>query len=176
MIPVNHKSMSTSMSTSKLAEIKQVVLKWEQESTNHGSTERIDWDTYFMAEAIISSSRSPCHRLHVGCVLVRDKRVISMGYNGFLPGEEHKSVVRRDCDGKDHEQATVHAEQNAICHAAKNGITLDGAIAYINYYPCLNCAKLLASSGIKRIYYYDDYNNDPLVRAICTHLEIIQLT
>jgi dCMP deaminase len=156
---------------SKLDEVKQLVIKWDQTSDD-----RIDWDTYFMAEAIISSSRSPCHRLHVGCVLVRDKRVISMGYNGFLPGEEHKSVVRRDCDGKDHEQATVHAEQNAICFAAKNGITLDGAVAYINYYPCLNCAKLLVSSGIKKVYFHENYSNDPLVSEICTKLEIIQLT
>ena len=75
---------------------------------------RISWEDYFMQTAQLASVRSPCERLKVGCVLVKNNRLISMGYNGFLGGCEHKSIVR---DG--HEQATIHAEINAITDAAK---------------------------------------------------------
>lgn len=121
----------------------------------------IDWDTYFMSIALLASGRSKCHRLKVGCVLVIENRVISMGYNGFLPGAPHTSVLRDD-----HEQATVHAEQNAISDAARRGVTVESATAYITHYPCLNCAKILAASGITHIKYYSSYKNDTLVEDI----------
>ena len=121
----------------------------------------IDWDTYFMSIALLASTRSLCHRLRVGCVIVKDNRVVSMGYNGFLPGAPHDSVVREG-----HEQATVHAEQNAISDAACRGVAMGGATAYITHYPCLNCAKLLAASGVTHIKYHSSYNNDPLVEEI----------
>jgi dCMP deaminase len=121
----------------------------------------IDWDTYFMSIALLASSRSQCHRLRVGCVIVKDNRVVSMGYNGFLPGAPHDSVIR---DG--HEQATVHAEQNAISDAACRGVPIEGSTAYITHYPCLNCAKLLASSGVTHIKYHSSYHDDPLVEEI----------
>jgi dCMP deaminase len=79
-------------------------------------TDRITWDEYFINVADLASVRSPCERLKVGCVLVKNNRLISMGYNGFLGGCEHNSIVR---DG--HEQATIHAEINAITDAAKRG-------------------------------------------------------
>ena len=66
--------------------------------------ERPDWDTYFKNIVLVTKDRSPCERLHVGCLLVHDNRIIAQGYNGFLPGVEHTSIIR---DG--HEQATVHA-------------------------------------------------------------------
>ena len=77
-------------------------------------TDRISWNEYFMKAAELASVRSPCERLKVGCVLAKNNRLISMGYNGFLSGSEHISIVR---DG--HEQATIHAEINAITDAAK---------------------------------------------------------
>ena len=120
------------------------------------------WDDYFMATALLISARSNCGRLHVGCVLVSSgecqHRVIAAGYNGFVAGAPHKSRVRDN-----HEQATIHAEQNAIADAAKRGVSVLGAIAYISHYPCLQCAKLLVSAGIGRIKYHFDYGNDPLV-------------
>ena len=119
---------------------------------------RISWDDYFMKAATLASVRSPCDRLQVGCVLSKNNRLISMGYNGFLSGSEHKSIVR---DG--HEQATIHAEINSITDAAKRGVSVDGATAYITHYPCLNCYKALASSGIKHIYYKTSYKNDPIL-------------
>ena len=124
--------------------------------------ERPSWDTYFMATALLLSSRSTCDRLHVGCVIVsggeHKNRIIAAGYNGHLPGVPHVSCVR---DG--HEQATVHAEQNAICDAARRGVSLANSTAYITHYPCIICAKLLAATGIRYIKYHHDYRNDPLV-------------
>uniref|UniRef100_A0A6C0CJH7 CMP/dCMP-type deaminase domain-containing protein n=1 Tax=viral metagenome TaxID=1070528 RepID=A0A6C0CJH7_9ZZZZ len=131
---------------------------------------RPTWDEYFMSIAKLSSERSSCDRLHVGCVLAKDNRCISMGYNGFLAGLPHTSIVRHN-----HEQATVHAEQNAITDSAKRGVSIDGATAYITHYPCLVCAKLLTSSGIAKIVYENDYNNDPLVAQILEgHVEILK--
>jgi len=153
---------------SKITDINQIVQNWN-------NSDRISWNEYFMSLAILSSSRSPCSRLHVGCILVKDKRVVSMGYNGFLSGEEHKSIIQEDQLGKKHEMATIHAEQNAISYGANTGVALNGATAYITHYPCLNCAKLLVSCGIKNVYYHEDYNNDQLVCLICTQLNIIKL-
>lgn len=122
---------------------------------------RISWDEYFMSAAFLISSRSPCERLKVGCVIVKENRIISAGYNGFLPGEPHTSIVRDN-----HEQATVHAEQNAISDCSSRGVSVNGATAYITHYPCLHCAKILAASGIKDIKYDSDYKNDELVKKI----------
>jgi dCMP deaminase len=123
---------------------------------------RPSWDEYFMATAFLMSSRSACERLHVGCVMVSGgahrNRIIAAGYNGFLPGSPHVSRVREG-----HEQATVHAEQNAISDAARRGVSLDGATAYITHYPCINCAKIMAAAGIVEVKYHMDYKNDPLV-------------
>lgn len=120
--------------------------------------ERPSWHEYFKQLTLITASRSPCDRLKVGCVLVKDNRIISQGYNGFLPGAPHESKVVNN-----HEQATVHAEQNAITDCAKRGVSSDGCDAYITHYPCVNCMKILCASGIKKIFYINDYNNDPLV-------------
>lgn len=127
--------------------------------------ERPSWDDYFMATAVLLSTRSPCERLHVGCLLVsggqRSNRIIAAGYNGYLPGAPHVSRVR---DG--HEQATVHAEQNAVADAARRGSSLEGCIVYVTHYPCINCAKILAASGIAEVRYRKDYHNDEIVAAL----------
>ena len=107
--------------------------------------ERISWNDYFMKAATLASVRSPCDRLKVGCVIVKNNRLISMGYNGFLAGTDHRSIVRWG-----HEQATIHAEINAITDAAKRGVSIDDSVAYITHYPCINCFKALASVGSKR--------------------------
>lgn len=126
---------------------------------------RPSWDEYFMATATLIASRSNCERLNVGCVIVtagtRKNRIVAAGYNGWLPGTPHASRLR---DG--HEQATVHAEQNAIADAARRGSSVDGCTAYVTHFPCINCAKILAAAGIAEIKYHGDYNNDPLVEAI----------
>src|SRR5690606_21754280 len=139
-----------------LRQIHETVRSWEK---------RPSWDEYFMATALLMSSRSACERLHVGCVLVssgqQKNRIIAAGYNGFLPGAPHQSRLR---DG--HEQGTVHAEQNAIADAARRGISVEGATAYITHFPCINCAKILAAAGVKAIKYHLDYRNDVLVSEL----------
>jgi len=122
---------------------------------------RPSWDDYFKEIVKVTASRSSCERLQVGCVLVKKNRIIAQGYNGFLPGCPHISQVR---DG--HEQATVHAEQNAIADCAKRGASCEECTAYITHYPCLNCMKILCAAGIKEIKYIDDYKNDDIVTNI----------
>jgi dCMP deaminase len=129
--------------------------------------ERPTWDEYFKEIVQVTSKRSACRRLKVGCVLVLENRIVSQGYNGFLPGCSHDSVVR---DG--HEQATVHAEQNAICDCSKRGVSCLDCIAYITHYPCLVCTRLLLASGIKEIKYINDYKNDELVDLFCSQMNV----
>lgn len=123
---------------------------------------RPPWKDYFAKLALVTCTRSTCERLQVGCVLVKDNRIISQGYNGYLSGCEHKQVIR---DG--HEIATIHAEQNAVTDCAKRGVSCDGATAYITHYPCYNCSKLLCASGIKYIKYINDYRNDEMTAYFC---------
>ncbi len=153
--------------TDKLSEIINVITNWKN---NDG--ERLSWNEYFLATAFLISSRSPDQRLKVGCVLVKDNHIISVGYNGFLPKLEHKSHIDNG-----HEQATVHAEQNSISDCARRGVKTDNAIAYITHYPCINCFKILASSGIKQIYYRSDYRNYELVSQLAkeANIDIIQI-
>jgi dCMP deaminase len=126
---------------------------------------RPSWDEYFMATAKLIASRSNCERLNVGCVIVtggeRKNRIVAAGYNGFLPGSPHVSRVRDK-----HEQATVHAEQNAIADAARRGSSVEGCVAYVTHFPCINCAKILAASGIAEIRYHEDYKNDAIVAQL----------
>ena len=138
----------------KLDNIINFVSKWDTD-------ERISWNEYFLATSFLISSRSPDKRLKVGCVLVKDNHVISVGYNGFLPKVEHKSYMDNG-----HEQATVHAEQNCISDCSRRGVATDGAIAYITHYPCINCFKMLVASGIKEIKYLNDYKNDKNIEIL----------
>jgi len=119
---------------------------------------RPSWDEYFKEIVQATAKRSPCERLQVGCLLVKDNRIVSQGYNGFLPGCAHVSIIRDN-----HEQATVHAEQNCIADSAKRGVSCDGCTAYITHYPCIICCRLLLATGIKNIKYIFDYHNDELV-------------
>ncbi len=129
--------------------------------------ERSSWDDYFKKIVSVTSERSPCLRLRVGCLLVRDNRIISQGYNGFLPGCPHQSIIRDN-----HEMATVHAEQNSIADCAKRGVSCENSTAYITHYPCIHCTRLLLASGIKEIKYINDYKNDELVEIFAKQLKI----
>ena len=137
---------------------------------------RPSWDEYFMATAFLIATRSACQRLNVGCVIVskgiHKNRIIAAGYNGFLPGAPHISRIDND-----HEQSTVHAEQNAISDAARRGVSLSGSTAYVTHFPCIVCAKLLVAAGISEIKFHFDYNNNPTVDEIFKEngIECIQL-
>lgn len=124
---------------------------------------RPNWDEYFMACAQLIANRSSCDRLHVGCLLVNNKRIIATGYNGHIRGSPHISVV---IDG--HEQMTIHAETNAITDSASRGVSLQYSTAYVTHYPCINCAKNLISAGIKEVIYGEDINSD-----ICAQLYLM---
>ena len=133
---------------------------------------RLDWNEYFMSIAILVSQRSSCNRLKVGSVIVKDNRIISTGYNGFLPNAEHKSIVIDN-----HEQATVHAEQNAICDAASRMVSVKDSVIYVTHFPCINCFKSIVASHIKTIYYYNDYKNNSLVNRLAkeNNIKIVKL-
>ena len=122
---------------------------------------RLNWDEYFISIAYLTASRSSCKRLNVGCVIVDNNRIVATGYNGHIAGAPHTSIVRDE-----HEQATIHAEQNAIADAAKRGIGLNGTTAYVTHFPCITCFKLMVQSGIHVIKYMTDYKNDPLIQSL----------
>ena len=128
---------------------------------------RLDWDEYFMSIALLASCRSPCERLHVGSVIVKNNRIISMGYNGFIAGATHISRVLDN-----HEQSIIHSEINAISDCAKRGVSLDSSKIYITHYPCPNCFKSIAACGIKEIYYLNYYNNSQIVSELANDSNI----
>jgi dCMP deaminase len=124
---------------------------------------RPTWDEYFMEFAELTAKRSSSQKLQVGAVIAKNNRVISTGYNGFLPGLQHESMHR---DGR--EVNTVHAEQNAIADAAKRGVSVANSTMYITHHPCLDCTKLILACGITDIKYLHDYNNDAIARSLCS--------
>jgi dCMP deaminase len=96
--------------------------------------------------------------MHCGCVIVKDRYVLSTGYNGSLPGADHcEDVGCLIVDG--HCVRTNHAEMNAICQAARHGVSVDGATAYVTNMPCTTCAKALAAAGIRRVVVFSDYHS-----------------
>ena len=116
---------------------------------------------------ILCLSRSS-QRLHVGSVIVKDNRLISMGYNGFICGAPHTSRIQDD-----HEQSIIHSEINAITDCAKRGASLNGAKIYITHYPCINCFRSIAASNIKEIVYLNDRYNDPIVNLLSEDAVIV---
>jgi dCMP deaminase len=105
------------------------------------------------------ATRSTCDRKHVGAVVVRERTILSTGYNGSIRGMPHCDDVGHDLENG-HCVATVHAEANAIIQAAKNGVQVDGAEIYTTASPCWNCFKLIANSGIRQIYYGEFYRDE----------------
>ena len=139
------------------------------------SNDRVSWETYFMNIAREVATRSTCDRKHVGAVIVRDKTILSTGYNGSIKGLPH-------CDEAGHEMVeghcvrTTHAEANAIVQSAKNGVKIDSAEIYVTASPCYNCFKLIANSGIKIIYYHEFYRDDRILdRAKEVGIKLVSL-
>ena len=104
------------------------------------------------------AQRSTCDRAQVGCVLVRDNRILTTGYNGSVTGLGHCGELGHMMVD-DHCIRTLHAEQNAIIQAALHGISTRGSIAYITHFPCVTCTKMLINAGVDRVAYFNDYNN-----------------
>ena len=123
--------------------------------------ERPSWREYFKEIVNITSKRSSCERLHVGCLFVKDNRIVAQGYNGYIAGRPHEMIVKDN-----HNIATIHAEQNTITDCAKRGVSSKECTAFITHYPCYNCMKLMVSCGICEIKYINDYKNDELVQKL----------
>jgi len=121
--------------------------------------ERPSWDDYFLELANAASNRATCDRGKSGCVIVRDKQVLATGYVGSPAGLPHcddvghlmKKVIQENGEISEHCLRTVHSEQNAICQAAKRGISIEGATIYTRMTPCRTCAMLLINCGIQRV-------------------------
>ena len=120
---------------------------------------RAKWEEYFMNIAKEVATRSTCDRKHVGAVIVRDKTILSTGYNGSIRGMPHCDESGHMMEN-DHCVATIHAEANAVLQAAKNGVMIDKAEVYNTASPCWPCFKMLANTGIKKIYYGEFYRDD----------------
>jgi dCMP deaminase len=124
---------------------------------------RVSWERYFMNLAAQAATRSTCPRKHVGAVIVRDRTVLSTGYNGSLRGADHCTDVGCLMDNG-HCVRTVHAEANALIQAARHGVRLEDAEIYITLSPCFSCFKLVANSGIRTIYYGEPYRDERVFR------------
>lgn len=127
--------------------------------------ERIEWQEYFMTQALLIATRSTCPRLSVGCVLTKENQVIATGYNGSNKGLTH--CIDDGClEVNGHCIRTIHAEVNAVTQCARLGSETEGATAYITHYPCLSCTKTLLQAGIKEICYAIEYKNSSYVKEL----------
>lgn len=132
-----------------------------------------DEHDFFLSVARLFESRSTCSRVQVGAILVKDGRIISTGYNGVLPGAKHcnemhfatvdwaHTALDSDVSKEHHAFSSVnelHAEQNVIAFAARNGVCTDGCTLYTTLAPCPDCSKLIAAAGIKAVYYLQEYD------------------
>ena len=123
---------------------------------------RPDWDEYFSSLASFVASRSTCLSRKVGAVAVKDRRVLATGYNGACSGSPHcgeAGCLRKGSPSGTalHRCRAVHAEANAVAQAARFGVSLDGATAYVTCQPCSSCFKLLMQAGVERIVWAEGY-------------------
>ena len=125
-------------------------------------SERVSWEKYFMNIAREVATRSTCDRKHVGAVIVRGKTILATGYNGSIRGLAH-------CDDAGHEMEnthcvrTIHAEANAIVQSARNGVRLEDSEIYVTASPCYDCFKMIANSGINKIYFGEFYRDQRIL-------------
>lgn len=125
---------------------------------------RISREQVYFKIAKAFSERSSCGRLNVGCVAVMDGRVICTGYNGALKNNRSKHCSEYDlnkcnCDLSKPCEKSIHAEANLIAFSARNGISLNGSELYITHSPCKKCSELIIQSGIKAVYYLDEFRD-----------------
>ncbi len=139
-------------------------------------TQRSSWDQYFMDIARQVASRATCDRKHVGALIVRDRNILSTGYNGSIRGLPHCDEVGHMMENG-HCVATVHAEANAIIQAAKNGVRIDGATLYTSASPCWSCFKLIANAGCTRIVFGEFYRDERIFEyAARLGLDLVSLS
>ena len=124
---------------------------------------RVSWDQYFMNIAQVVASRSTCPRKFVGAVIVRDRTILSTGYNGSIRGMPHCSEAGHMMEN-DHCVATIHAEANAIIQAARNGVRIEGGTVYVTASPCWGCFKTIANAGCVKIVFGEFYRDERIFR------------
>ena len=139
-----------------------------------------DLNKMFMDIAVITASQSNCVKYHVGCVIVKDKRVVLQGYNGTVSGFKNCcDKFNKDWDKDEHHKwssaVEVHAEMNIISYAAKKGIALDGTVMYSTLKPCNNCLKYIVSVGIKQVIYLDEYVDNNKQDDVNRFKELIEI-
>jgi dCMP deaminase len=133
---------------------------------------RPGWDEYFMQIARTVATRATCPRASVGCVLVREHRILTTGYNGSPRGVPHCTEV--GCMlVNDHCMRATHAEANAIVQAALHGVNLSDSVAYCTHQPCVNCTKLFISAGVRRLVYAEPYD-DPVAQGLLREAGVVQ--
>lgn len=147
--------------------------------------QRPSWDDYFMEICDTVAKRATCGRGRSGCIIAKDNRILVTGYVGSpagLPhcdevGHQFKKMIHEDGSVTQHCVRTVHAEQNAICQAAKNGISIEGATLYCRMTPCRTCAMLIINCGIKRVVCQRKYHDsaDSLSMFAQAGVEIVHL-
>ena len=143
-------------------------------------TERPDWDHYFMEIAMVVARRSNCSRRHVAAVIVKDRRIISTGYNGTPRGLKNCNEggcprCASDAPSGSHlgECLCCHGEENAIVSAAYHGVSVKGATLYTTFSPCLLCAKMIINAGISEVVYRERYSIDTTSAAILNEAGVI---
>ncbi|MFT3921751.1 MAG: dCMP deaminase family protein [Myxococcales bacterium] len=139
------------------------------------SQARVSWDQYFMNIAREVATRSTCSRKHVGALIVRDKVILSTGYNGSIRGMPH-------CDESDHMMEdghcvrTIHAEANAVIQAATHGTRIEGASIYVTASPCWSCFKMIANAGLQRVVYGEFYRDARIFEVAAElNMELVHL-
>lgn len=139
---------------------------------------------YFMRLAIVAATRSTCLRHKVGCVIVKEKHVVSTGYNGAPPNIQHCTdigiCIRNERNIPSGEQPQVcwasHAEMNAVAQAAKYGTSIQHSSIYVTHTPCITCLKTLITSGIEQVFYYVKYPQSDLAEIIGSGIEFIDMS
>jgi len=141
---------------------------------NEEKTIRPSWDEYFSHLANLVGERGTCDRGHCGALVTKDRRIVSTGYAGSPSGTVHcdeaghemHTVTHEDGSVSKHCIRTTHAEQNAICQAARFGIALDGGTLYTKMAPCYACAKMIINAGIRRVVCSQDYQSSARSKEI----------
>ncbi len=142
--------------------------------------QRPSWDEYFIKIAELVGSRGSCDRGRAGCVITKDRRIVATGYVGSPSGLPHCDEVGHEMHTVTHENGevtrhcirTTHAEQNAICEAARMGISIDGGVLYCKMTPCYTCAKMIINAGIKKVVCAQDYHASARSKEIFKEAEI----
>jgi len=157
--------------------------KSKKSNKNEKTYQRPSWDDYFMEVADAISKRATCDRGRSGCIIAKDNQILASGYVGSPVGFPHcdevghqiKKVVHEDGSISQHCVRTVHAEQNAICQAAKRGIAINGATIYTRMTPCRVCTMLIINCGIKRVVceraYHDGKDSEKMLKKAGIKLE-----